>query len=69
MEIAMKRTIVLVGKDDVPSRFEKSANIAVARAIAEHHRNGRDTYGMRNGKIVVTKPDGRILDLDEDFKD
>lgn len=57
----MKRITVIVGKDEVKPLFEKSANAAVARAIAEHHKNGRDTYCMWNGKIAAMKPDGSIV--------
>ena len=57
----MKRVTVIVGKDQVKSRFGKSASAAIARAIADHHKNGRDTYCIWNGKIAARKPDGRIV--------
>lgn len=64
-----RRRIVIVDDDKVCSPFKTKFEAAIAKAISEHHRNGRDTYGMRNGKIVVTKPDGRILDLEDDIKE
>lgn len=60
----MKRIVKIVDADLIKPRFEQSAIKAVTQAIANHHKNGRDTYGVRNGKIVAIKPDGRIVEIE-----
>lgn len=60
----MKRRIIKVEAEKVISQFEQSINTAVRKAILDHHANGRDTYGMRNGKIVAYKPDGRVIEVE-----
>lgn len=50
------RKVIKVAPDQVASRFETAANLAVAKAIHEHNKAGRETYTMRDGKIVTRQP-------------
>lgn len=62
----MRRVKIIVEKNQSASPFLQRLNDAIAAVILDHQKNGRDTYGMRNGRIVVRKPDGRILDVEEE---
>lgn len=62
----MRRVKIIVETNQAASPFMQRLNDAIAAVILDHQKNGRDTYGMRNGKIVVRKPDGRILDVEEE---
>ncbi len=51
----MRRSII-VSAEQVAPRYETAANLAVARAIHEHNKAGRETYSMRDGQIVARQP-------------
>lgn len=44
--------------------MESLAMEAVARAVAQHHRQGRATYFMQSGNLFEQSPDGHIRVLD-----
>lgn len=57
----MRRISVQVAPDKIASRFETTVNLAVAKAIHTHKREGRDTYTIRNDQIIARQPSGRSV--------
>jgi len=56
-------TVMILGR--TVEEMESLAVEAVARAVAQHHREGRATYFMQAGLIYEESPEGVVKVIDQ----